>query len=77
MKKSKTSWINELKEKGYTYMISLDGKSVYATKTKMLKNGEFRANSNFDEFELINNEDWPKNRLLKKFYYIGEDDETA
>ena len=77
MKKSKTSWINELKEKGYRYMVSLDGNYVYATKAKMLKSGEFRSNSNFDEFELLEDEDWPKNRLFKKFYYIGVGNETA
>ena len=73
MKKSKTSWLTDLKNKGYLYMISLDGKSVSATKSKMIKPNEFRSNSNFDVYEFEEGDEWPKNRLLKKFYYIGEE----
>lgn len=69
----KTSWLDMLKEKGYRYMISIDGNSVWTTKANMLKSGEFKVNSNFDEYTFEDGEDWPKNRLLKKFYFIGVD----
>lgn len=59
--KEEFKWINELKDQGYQYMIMKPrSKSVvYATKCDQLKNGSFRANSLFDEFQLDKeNESW-------------------
>ena len=68
----KNNWIKDLKEKGYKYIMYLNGE-VYASKARMKNDGSFPDNSNWDVFILDHNEFWPKNRKEKKFYYIGED----
>lgn len=73
MKKRKTSWLSELKEKGYKYMIYFNGE-VGASKAKMKKDGSFPDNSNWDMFTLEEGESWPKNKKEMKFYYIGEEE---
>ena len=72
MKKGKTSWIKDLKKSGYLYMVSINGKSVWATKSNQLESGEFDSDGIFNEFTLEDGESWPKNKSLKKFYFIGE-----
>lgn len=71
MKRSKTGWIDDLKTKGYSYMLYLNNE-VYASKARMKKDGSFPDNSNWDVYTLEEGESWPKNRLEKKFYFIGE-----
>lgn len=73
MKKKKTNWISDLKNKGYKYIMSINGDvDVYASKANMKKDGSFPDNSNWDLYTLEPGESWPKNRKTKKFYFIGD-----
>ena len=53
-------WLDELKGNGYRYIImpTRKTKTFYATKAEMKKNGEFRSNASFDEFNLSVKEKW-------------------
>lgn len=56
-------WLDKLIKKGYKYAIKINKGSpddgIWLTKAIRLKNGEFKANSNFDMFELDENESYP------------------
>lgn len=60
MLSERTSWVDELRDAGYKYIIMPTRKSrtFYATKAEQKKNGEFRLTASFDEFNLNKNEDW-------------------
>lgn len=54
------SWINELIDKGYKYIImpKKNSRSFWATKSNQTKDGSFRVNSSFDMYNLLDGEEW-------------------
>lgn len=55
------NWINELKQKGYKYLVmpKRNKKSFFATKAVQKKDGSFKDTANFDEYQLDKDEEWP------------------
>jgi len=54
------SWLNDLVDSGYKYIImpKRNSRSFYATKASQKKDGSFRDNSNFDLYTLEDGEEW-------------------
>ena len=62
MENTGISWLKDLQNEGYKYMIMPKGsrKKFYATKGDMLKTRvDFRDNVEFGEFKLEENDIWP------------------
>ena len=69
--KQEFSWITEMKDNGYAYMIMPKGKSkvFYATKDdKRMKNGKFYAGSKWDEYRLEKEDQWIPGKDTKNVF---------